>query len=661
MIKQEPRVDAPSIGRSSTASEQERPDASWSSEGTFTTGHGASDEHEGYDEQFAVPDVAPHGATPDLGSRRGPTGLKPEKAEDQNPPTTKAAAKRKPKKKKKLRAPESADEELPKTGGKNAGRQYTEEELDYVLGKTQLARLLERDPILRFVRPKLINELTGPIQEPDWESITDVRMAVHALFGMLFGMLRESVFVLGAFEMERVFDWELASWKDSIKAMMGPLAGLVGMVKREAKPPRVDQVVVPPPLLRPQYQSSVGSASSIESPKRMPMPGRPPRIMQLTTAPTRTETPSPEENVIPRALEDAIIRLMRSTMMRTTSVPTRTEPAPTVRTMPQVTTPREPADVAMESVSSRSTPRSKRQARDQDEDPENLFDLEPGTPGTAAAASTATAGTGLTRAAAKRKLKKKKKKKLRAPESADEELPKTGGKNAGRQYTEEELDYVLDKTQLARLLERDPILSFVRPKLINELTGPIQEPDWESITDVRMAVHALFGMLHESGFVLGAFEMERVFDWEPVSWKDSIKAMMGPLAGLVGMVKREAKPPRVDPGVVPPLPLIRPQYQSSVGSDSSIESPKRMPMPGRPPLIMQLTAAPTRTETPSPERNEIPKALEDAVIRLMRSTMMRTTSVPTRTEPAPTVRTTPQATTPREPADVAMESGEDNG
>ncbi|KAJ8552512.1 hypothetical protein ON010_g10035 [Phytophthora cinnamomi] len=110
-IRQEPGVDAPSIGRSSTASEQERPDASWSSEGTFTTGHGASDEHEGYDEQFAVPDVAPHGATPDLGSRRGPTGLKPEKAEDQNLPTTKAAAKRKPKKKKEEEEEEKEEEE----------------------------------------------------------------------------------------------------------------------------------------------------------------------------------------------------------------------------------------------------------------------------------------------------------------------------------------------------------------------------------------------------------------------------------------------------------------------------------------------------------------------------------------------------------------------
>ncbi|GMF55490.1 unnamed protein product [Phytophthora fragariaefolia] len=58
---------------------------------------------------------------------------------------------------------------------------------------------------------------------------------------------------------------------------------------------------------------------------------------------------------------------------------------------PPATTLQVPADVAMESVSSQSTPRSKRQTRDQDEDPEDLFDMETRTPGTAAAVSTATA------------------------------------------------------------------------------------------------------------------------------------------------------------------------------------------------------------------------------------------------------------------------------
>ncbi|OWZ19842.1 Eukaryotic/viral aspartic protease [Phytophthora megakarya] len=51
VIKQEPEPEAPSIGRLSVLS----------SVGTFTTDHGASDEREGYEEQFAVPNVAPPG------------------------------------------------------------------------------------------------------------------------------------------------------------------------------------------------------------------------------------------------------------------------------------------------------------------------------------------------------------------------------------------------------------------------------------------------------------------------------------------------------------------------------------------------------------------------------------------------------------------------
>ncbi|KAE9060668.1 hypothetical protein PF010_g30124, partial [Phytophthora fragariae] len=124
---------AQSAGRSPTAREHsERPVASWSSEGTFTTGHGASDDHEGYEEQFAVPDTAPdEGAAKDRDLRRGPTGRKPAKADDQQPPAVKGATKRKPfkKKKKKLRAPDSAEESVSKPQGKDAGHQYTAEEV----------------------------------------------------------------------------------------------------------------------------------------------------------------------------------------------------------------------------------------------------------------------------------------------------------------------------------------------------------------------------------------------------------------------------------------------------------------------------------------------------------------------------------------------------
>ncbi|GMF15058.1 unnamed protein product [Phytophthora fragariaefolia] len=132
---------------------------------------------------------------------------------------------------------------------------------------------------------------------------------------------------MGAFEMEKVFDLELASWKDLIRSVTGP----IDWIDRD----------------RQTY--------------RLRLSGWPPRL------PRRTQTS--------KALEDAIIRLMQSTTMRTTNVPASSGPAPIVRTTPPATTLREPVDVYMKSVSSQSTPRSKRQACDQDEAPEDLIDL----------------------------------------------------------------------------------------------------------------------------------------------------------------------------------------------------------------------------------------------------------------------------------------------
>ncbi|KAE8877839.1 hypothetical protein PF005_g28301 [Phytophthora fragariae] len=391
-IQEASEAGAQSAGRSSTAREHsERPVASWSSEGTFTTGHGASDDHEGYEEQFAVPDTAPdEGADKGRDASRSPTGRKPAKADDQQPTTAKAATKRKSskKKKKKLRAPDSAEESVSKPQGKDAGRQYTAEEVRYVVARTELFRLLEQDPILVFLEPMLMSDFTGPFVAPDFDSLTNVAYGAPTLFQML----RDSGFVLGAFEMERLCDWDLKSWLRAIRVVQEPLTILAGSVKRAATSPATGQdapgpsagpaqtsTTTPSPL--PRYQSSVDSDSSLESPKRMPM-NRPPRAMQLSAEPARTEVTKPAEEVLPNALRDFIIKLMQTTVMSTA-------PADTAA-MSTAARPHEAADVAMESVSSRSSTKSR--ARRADEDPDDLFDLDVGAPRTAAAISTATAG-----------------------------------------------------------------------------------------------------------------------------------------------------------------------------------------------------------------------------------------------------------------------------
>ncbi|OWY97457.1 LOW QUALITY PROTEIN: Eukaryotic/viral aspartic protease, partial [Phytophthora megakarya] len=373
---------------------EDRPVASWSSEGTFTTGHGASDEHEGYEEQFAVPDVAPHGGTSDVDASRGPTGPKLERVEDQQPTPTRALpVKRKSKRKMKMRAPESEDEPTPTTGSKDTGRQYTGKELEYELSRTEFFRQLERDPILRFIKPKLIGELTGPFHEPDFSKMRNVRLTIQALFAVP----RESGFVLGAFEMGRVYDWDLESWMNGIYAVLGPLTVLVGIVGREATPIQDRKPKTRSALPPPEYASNEDSDSSLESPKRMPM-RRPPRVMQLAATPAEPEAPSTEGH-IPKTLEDAIVRLMQLTRMQTASettpsAPRYANPTPTSRRTTTETVPQESTDVVMESVSSRSSSRSKRA---QGEDPDDLFDLDAGLTGTAAAVSTATAGAGVGR------------------------------------------------------------------------------------------------------------------------------------------------------------------------------------------------------------------------------------------------------------------------
>ncbi|KAE8982303.1 hypothetical protein PF011_g21670 [Phytophthora fragariae] len=322
-------------------------------------GHGASDDHEGYEEQFAVPDTAPdEGAAKGHDASRGPTGRKPAKADDQQPPTAKAATKRKSskKKKKKLRAPDSAEESLSKPQGKDTGRQYTVEE----------------------VRP-----FCGA-----FDSLTNVAHAPPTLFHMLC----DSGFVLGAFEMEKLCDWDLKSWLRAIRVVQEPLTILAESVKQDATssatgqdgpspsagPAQTSTTTPSPP---PRYQSSVDSDSSLKSPKRMPM-NRPPRAMQISAAPARTEVTKPAEDVLPKALRDSIIKLMQTTVMSTAHADTAAIPA--------VARPHEAADVAMESVSSRSATKSG--TRRADEDPNDLFDLDIGAPRTTAAISTATAG-----------------------------------------------------------------------------------------------------------------------------------------------------------------------------------------------------------------------------------------------------------------------------
>ncbi|OWZ19841.1 Eukaryotic/viral aspartic protease [Phytophthora megakarya] len=131
-------------------------------------------------------------------------------------------------------------------------------------------------------------------------------------------MLRESGFMLDAFEMERLYDWDLESWKNAILTILAPLTVLVGTIKPKTPSIQTTEPRTQTSLPPPRYASTDDSDSSVESPKRMPM-RRTPRVMQLTAKSAEPEARAPEE-AVPKALEEAIIRLTTSSNSTTEDV-----------------------------------------------------------------------------------------------------------------------------------------------------------------------------------------------------------------------------------------------------------------------------------------------------------------------------------------------------
>ncbi|KAJ8555066.1 hypothetical protein ON010_g9417 [Phytophthora cinnamomi] len=98
----------------------------------------------------------------------------------------------------------------------------------------------------------------------------------------------------------------------------------------------------------------------------------------------------------------------------------------------------------------------------------------------------------------------------------------------GHHYTAAEMRHMLAHTGLFQPLESDPILGFIKPKLMSEFTGSFLAPYFDSLTSVIRAAPTLFEMLRESGFVLGAFEMEKVYDWNLEAWTRTIRGVLEP-------------------------------------------------------------------------------------------------------------------------------------
>ncbi|EGZ06039.1 hypothetical protein PHYSODRAFT_342221, partial [Phytophthora sojae] len=201
---------------------------------------------------------------------------------------------RKRKSPEKLCAPDSADGPPVKARGNDTGNRFTAAEMRYMLAGVELIRLLEHDPILRFIKPNA-TKFTGPFRVPDFEMLTNVTRAA----GTLFEMLHESGFSLGITERTGVYDWDVESWTRTIRGVLGPLTVLVGSIQRKVTPPGTGPIATQM-ITSSQAESSVHSTS--RSKPRRDVDGEPTDLfdvdfgMPKTTAATSTTTsPEPDE------------------------------------------------------------------------------------------------------------------------------------------------------------------------------------------------------------------------------------------------------------------------------------------------------------------------------------------------------------------------------
>ncbi|KAE8958556.1 hypothetical protein PR002_g30830 [Phytophthora rubi] len=168
------------------------------------------------------------------------------------------------------------------------------------------------------------------------------------------------------------------------------------------------------------------------------------------------------------------------------------------------------------------------------------------------------------------------------------------------------------------MLKKDPIMKFLRPTLVGELTGPVLEPDVARLTEISQVAQATFSVLKDAGYVLGLSEMERVYDWNLKTWKRMLIQLLNSLMILVGTVRAERERPQWSQGSSREGSTGSSQYQSASSAvegsdtDSDVELSRKTPERGRSGLHKNA-----RTGTWS--TNPAPPDIEDAFARMMRS------------------------------------------
>ncbi|RLN87027.1 hypothetical protein BBJ28_00025934, partial [Nothophytophthora sp. Chile5] len=160
--------------------------------------------------------------------------------------------------------------------------------------------------------------------------------------------------------------------------------------------------------------------------------------------------------------------------------------------------------------------------------------------------------------AAKRKLKAVKKE-MKAPDTDDDGAEKEM-KPLDPRSLSEEMSYIFARQELARMLERDPVLVAIRAYRGGDLQGPISEPHLDEALTTLDVLKKLFTLLGEAGIDAGDYDLEELSAFDVDVVMHTACKFVKVAKDLVGLAP--------DVSTLSPTPH-RPQAAHSTGTGSS--------------------------------------------------------------------------------------------
>ncbi|POM81102.1 Hypothetical protein PHPALM_969 [Phytophthora palmivora] len=99
-------------------------------------------------------------------------------------------------------------------------------------------------------------------------------------------------------------------------------------------------------------------------------------------------------------------------------------------------------------------------------------------------------------------------------------------------WTDESLEIAYHKKELHTFLTKNPVIQIIKPKIISDLKGPVQEPTARS--SKLEAAKALLHLIKEGGIITGSFDANELFDTRLSTINTALMSIFDVLKPLVG-------------------------------------------------------------------------------------------------------------------------------